>query len=115
MKTCNSRTTMGHNEMAVCGQQYYSEVYQCGECAKKELAELRITLEAESKGADRAAEALLTNYRDLVAAKAQLATLVRLLKIVVEDPHRAWQIVEKIDQTLKTIEGLESCQPNTAC
>lgn len=40
-KYCNSRTTMGHGEGARCGQQYYSEIYQCGACAKKELKRLQ--------------------------------------------------------------------------
>lgn len=37
-----------------------------------------------------------------------LASSVRLLKLVSADPHRAWQVVEEIDQTLKQIEGLEN-------
>lgn len=86
-KYCNKLTTLGHGEGARCGQQFYSEIYQCGECAKKEL----------------------------IAAKFQLGTLVRLLNIVAADPHRAWQVVEEIDATLKTIEGIEQCLPNTAC
>jgi len=34
---CNGHTTMGHGEVAVCGKQFYSEVYQCGMCTKKDL------------------------------------------------------------------------------
>ena len=79
-KHCNKLTTLGHGEGARCGQQYYSEIYQCGDCAKKEL----------------------------IAARFQLGTLNRLLRIVAADPHRAWQIVEEIDTTLKQIEGLEN-------
>lgn len=40
-KYCNSLTTMGHGEGARCGEQFYSEIYQCGECARKELKRLQ--------------------------------------------------------------------------
>lgn len=78
-KYCNSLTTLGHGEGARCGEKFYGEIYQCGDCAKKEL----------------------------IAARFQLNTLKRLLIVVSQDPHRAWQVVEEIDKTLKTIEGLE--------
>lgn len=43
-----------------------------------------------------------------IKAQQRLDNLVRLLKIVVGDPFRAWQVCEEIDLAVKEIEQLQA-------
>ena len=59
MMKCGSRTTMGHGEVAICGEQYYGDIYQCMGCRVKDLEEEVDRLRAKSPEVGLLTSALL--------------------------------------------------------
>lgn len=54
-KGCGSMTTMGHGDMAVCGQVWWDKVYECQSCQIKRLTAERAWQPIETAPTDGSA------------------------------------------------------------
>lgn len=103
-KHCNSRTTMGHGEVAVCGQQFYSGVYQCPDCKLFEVEAELANFKAMYKRASEDSITEAHKYFDLNLKVENAVSKLELAASMMDDDARG----NRFAQVCRTVsEGLK--------